>query len=181
MHFNSVRRWGQWLLVTVCMCLSAIYLLVPERQAFREALLPWYDFVISSWADAPLQAQLDPQALFLRNGRPLIEYNGLDFLGCDLALQFGQLNLVTYWAGSLPNLDYEVQLRISSPYGNHLVDYTQPLVTTMLSFDLPSAYYAASQRGQIWLKLMETVSGRSIEPTFALRPAEDNGWQPVCS
>jgi hypothetical protein len=182
MRFNrDVWRWGQWLFVLASLCLSVFYLMEPERQTFLKVLSHWRELVRSYLADAPAQGELASQSLLLKQGQPLLEYDALHFLGCDLAMESGQWQLVTYWDGELSETHYDAHFRLNSPTGATLLEEVRPVVTSALAITLPSDFYSVSQRGKVWLKLVDTNSGELVEPTFALPSASEDGWRLICS
>jgi hypothetical protein len=175
MRFNlDFKTWGAWLLVALMLVLSLYYLRAPERQLFGAQIAQWAQ-------GSPTGANLEAQTQMLTDGRPLIEYDGLNFLGCDLALHQGQAELITYWKGIRPEVNYTAQLRVQIYSTEGVVEYAQPITTSTLYWPLPKDYYFEMQRGDIWLRLVQSPSGDSIQPLWAWSHAAADDWLPICA
>jgi len=170
------RPTGQWLFVSAIIALSALYIAQPERQTFPQILLSWYQILTVAPYDEP-----PPQPALTITQHPLLEYDTLLFLGCDLTIQAGELRLVTQWAGDLPTAGYMAHFRFYAPNGSYLTTYTQPITIPMLNVPLPHEFYEASDYGQIWLQVMNPASGLVLPSNMALYLIEEDGWRKICS
>ena len=169
----DLKALGAWLLIVLMLVLSFRYLRAPERQLFGAPITQWAQ-------GSTMEANLEAQTQLLSYGRPLIEYDGLNFLGCDFALYEGQAQLITYWNGVQPTVNYTAQLRVQIFLTEGMVEYTQPLLASTLYWPLPKDYYSEMQRGDIWLRLVQSASDDLIRPLWALPHIAADGWLQIC-
>ena len=182
MRFNrELKPWGAWLLLALMLVLSLRYLREPERQMFGTPLGQWGSGLAHLVSGSAADANLEAQTQLLTYGQPLIEYEGLNFLGCDFALNQGQAELVTYWNDMRPDVNYAAQLRLHMLSTQSVIEYTQPITASTLYWSLPKGYYSELQRGDIWLRLIEAPTGDAIKPLLAVPHAAGAGWLQICA
>lgn len=178
---RELKSRGAWLLMALMLLVSLRYLNEPERQMFGAPMTQWgsglVNVIIGSAADAQLQAQTQTLAY----GRPLIEYDGLSFLGCDLALNKGQTELVTYWDGLRLDGHSNAQLRLHLLSTNGVIEYSQPVTASTLYWPLPKDYYSEMQRGDVWLRLIEASTNASLKPLSAVFQTPYADWFQICA
>lgn len=175
-RFTKLPRWAEWMLFLVCAGLSVTYWAEPTRDLSLSSLGSWVELGISRADDV---AWLKPGAAAMGGAKPLIDYGGLQFLGCDLSLRGNTVELVTFWRLGEPSASRTLLLRLVLPESGAPMIVEQPLNAGALYAPLPANFYAA-RRGEVWLKVVQSSTGQSVSISDSLQPADANGWLRGC-
>src|SRR5512141_3048219 len=96
---NKLPRWAQAVLIVICVILAMMIATDPARNTPGVSAADWLQRVghlvgIDQRRDEILLA---PDPHVLAGARPLIDFGGAQFLGCDRSVRGSAIELVTNW------------------------------------------------------------------------------------
>jgi hypothetical protein len=141
-------------LIVICVGLAVSYLAEPTRfQVPSYPIDSWVNHLAhtlgSQAADA--DALLTPSDTIAAGAQPQFELGGSQFLGCDHALQGGQLYLVTNWRLAATTDRPVLRFQFLSP-NQAVQEVTQTLDQSQLFTPLPAEFYSGDRVGTILLR-----------------------------
>jgi hypothetical protein len=152
-------------LIVICVSLVLIYLVEPMRFQIVYPVSLWASHLahVLGVSTGNNEILLSPSNTIGISARPQLNLAENYLLGCDRALQGGQLYLVTDWR--LATTD-RIVLQIQFLLPNHITqEITQTLDRPQLFTPLPAGFYAGDRQGTVWLKQ---------------KGADDEQWMQVC-
>jgi hypothetical protein len=150
---TKLPRIAQIGLIVICVGLALSYLAEPARFQVAHPISSWashFAHALGSPA-ADNEMLLAPSDAFAMSTQPQLDLAGNQLLGCDRALQGGQLYLVTDWRLTATTDRLVLRFRFLLP--NHTAqEITQTLDQSQLFTPLPAEFYAGDQAGTILLR-----------------------------
>lgn len=158
-------------MIVLIVALAVVWAAVPERGAALAYSAGWYATFAAhlSQREAPAFTALQP--LGASASRPLVEFGGAHFLGCDLSMAGAVLAYVTRW--DVPPGERSLEARLSFVVAGQVlaVDHW-PLRAGDHASAAPAAFLRAEHGRELWLDVTD-ASGAAVAPASALLPRRD--------
>lgn len=177
---NKLPHWAQAVLIVICAGLAIMIVTDPARNVPGVSVADWLQRLghivgIDQRRDEVLLA---PDPHVLAGARPLIDFGGIQFLGCDRAVRGSTLELVTYWQVN-DTAPYQIDLWLVLP-DSSTREVTHALDAATLFTPLPESFYAADRHGEVWLRVVD-VDQHPVAAHASLRPTNSSGWTRICN
>jgi hypothetical protein len=140
-------------LIVICVGLAVSYLAEPLRFQVAYPIDSWVNHLVHTLGSPAADADvlLAPSDAIAASAQPQLELGGNQFLGCDRALQGGQLYLVTNWRLAATTDRPVFRFHFLSP-NQAAQEVTQTLDQSQLFTPLPAEFYSGDRAGTILLR-----------------------------